>query len=106
MAETFDAGDFGKFLDCMEKFHEAYATVHEYVLDGTSGSFFEMDPEQYQAYRALSQMSIQFLDLKELFYQALASEARGAHLISAEYYSSVAQMNEALREMGFEDDDA
>lgn len=102
MAEQFTAADFGIFLDCKERFFDAVSIARNYVTDG-GVSFSDMDPEQAEAYRALGRMEIAFLDLKELFYQALASEARGAHLISAEYYSQLEQMNEALKDMGFDD---
>ena len=102
MAEQFTAADFGNFLDCKERFFDSLSVARDYVIEDDV-SFSDMDPEQAEAYRALGRMEIAFLDLKELFYQALASEARGAHLISAEYYSQLEQMSEALKDMGFDD---
>lgn len=96
-APVFTEAEFGEFLDCMERFSKHYEGVFQFIEKHKS------DQDANEAHLHLLRMSIANSDLKELFYDALKAQPRSAHLISADYYSSLENMNKELNDLGFLD---
>ena len=98
-APAFTTGDFGEYLDAMERFQKHYEGVFDFI------EAHDQDPAANEAHHHLLQMSIANSDLKELFYQALKSQPRSAHLISGDYYASLEDMKQELDGLGFADEE-
>ena len=96
-APAFTEAEFGEYLDAMERFRKHYKCVFEFIEK------HDQDPDASDAHHHLLRMSIANSDLKELFYQALKSQPRSAHLISADYYAALDAMEQELDELGFDD---